>query len=71
MSCCRDRSRIEEEVIPWKSRCGAWLGYAKEYVKSVWLLHQQEQPSSYFVAMGVDATAKDFTEASFVRIELD
>ena len=52
----------------WKSRCGAWLGYAKEYVKSVWLLRQQEKPSSYFVAMGVDATAKDFAEASFVCI---
>ena len=46
-------------------------GYAKEYVESMWLMLQKEEPSDYVVATGVGATVKDFTEASFGHAGLD
>ncbi len=46
-------------------------GYAKEYVESMWLMLQQDNPSDYVVATGVGATVKDFAEASFARVGLN
>jgi len=46
-------------------------GYAKEYVESMWLMLQQENPSDYVVATGVGATVKDFAEASFAHVGLN
>jgi len=46
-------------------------GYAKEYVESMWLMLQQEQPSDYVVATGVGATVRDFVEVSFTHVGLD
>jgi GDPmannose 4,6-dehydratase len=46
-------------------------GYAKEYVESMWLMLQQEQPSDYVVATGVGATVRDFVQASFAHVGLD
>jgi len=46
-------------------------GYAKEYVESMWLMLQQDQPDDYTVATGVGATVRDFCEASFSRLGLD
>jgi GDPmannose 4,6-dehydratase len=46
-------------------------GYAKEYVESMWLMLQQDEPSDYVVATGVGATVKDFAEASFARVGLN
>jgi GDPmannose 4,6-dehydratase len=46
-------------------------GFAKEYVESMWLMLQQDEPSDYVVATGVGATVKDFAEASFARVGLN
>jgi GDPmannose 4,6-dehydratase len=46
-------------------------GYAKEYVESMWLMLQQENPSDYVVATGVGAAVKDFANASFARVGLN
>ncbi len=46
-------------------------GYAKEYVESMWLMLQKEEPSDYVVATGVGATVRDFVEVSFSHAGLD
>jgi GDPmannose 4,6-dehydratase len=46
-------------------------GYAKEYVESMWLMLQQENPDDYVVATGIGATVRDFAEASFSHLDLD
>ena len=46
-------------------------GFAPEYVKSMWLMLQQEKPTDYVVATGVGATVRDFCEASFSYLGLD
>ena len=46
-------------------------GFAKEYVESMWLLLQQDEPDDYVVATGIGATVKDFCEAAFARVGLN
>ena len=46
-------------------------GYAKEYVESMWLMLQQDEPGDYVVATGVGATVKDFAQAAFEHVGLN
>lgn len=46
-------------------------GYAKEYVESMWLMLQQEEPSDYVVATGVGASVREFAQIAFAHAGLD
>ena len=46
-------------------------GYAKEYVESMWLMLQQDQPGDYVVATGIGATVKDFARVAFEHVGLN
>lgn len=46
-------------------------GYAQEYVESMWLMLQQNEPSDFVIATGVGATVRDFVEAAFSHLGLD
>jgi GDPmannose 4,6-dehydratase len=46
-------------------------GYAKEYVESMWLMLQQDEPSDYVVATGIGASVRDFAQAAFGHVGLD
>ena len=46
-------------------------GFAKEYVESMWLMLQQDEPDDYVVATGIGATVKDFCEVAFARVGLN
>lgn len=43
-------------------------GYAKDYVKMMWMMLQQEVPDDYVVATGEMHTVREFIEKSFARI---
>lgn len=40
-------------------------GYAKDYVKCMWLMLQQDKPDDYVIATGEQHTVRDFTEKAF------
>ena len=40
-------------------------GYAKDYVKCMWLILQQEKPEDFVIATGEQHTVRDFTEKAF------
>jgi GDPmannose 4,6-dehydratase len=48
-------------------------GHAKDYVKAMWLMMQQEVPEDYVIATGVTTSVRDFLRLSFqeVGIELE
>lgn len=48
-------------------------GHAKDYVKAMWLILQQDRPEDYVIATGITTTVRDFVIKSFDRlgIELD
>jgi len=46
-------------------------GFAPEYVESMWLMLQEEEPDDFVVATGVGATVRDFCEATFSALGMD
>jgi GDPmannose 4,6-dehydratase len=46
-------------------------GYAKDYVKAMWLMLQQEQPDDYVVATGETHSVREFLELAFGCVNLD
>ncbi|NEO19841.1 MULTISPECIES: GDP-mannose 4,6-dehydratase [unclassified Moorena] len=46
-------------------------GYAKDYVKAMWLMLQQDKPDDYVVATGETHSVKEFLEIAFKYVNLD
>ena len=43
-------------------------GYARDYVKAMWLMLQQDQPDDYVIATGEMHTVREFIEKSFAAL---
>ena len=46
-------------------------GYAKDYVRAMWLMLQQERPDDYVVATGETHSIKEFLDIAFNYVNLD
>ncbi|MBD1836076.1 GDP-mannose 4,6-dehydratase [Cyanobacteria bacterium FACHB-472] len=46
-------------------------GYAKDYVKAMWLMLQQEEPDDYVVATGETYSIRQFLDVAFNYVKLD
>ncbi|HKW86616.1 MAG TPA: GDP-mannose 4,6-dehydratase [Nitrospiraceae bacterium] len=46
-------------------------GHAREYVRAMWLMLQQDEPDDYVVATGEQHTVREFAEAAFSHLGLD
>jgi len=46
-------------------------GYAPEYVESMWLMLQQDEPDDYVIATGEAHSVKEFAEKAFSIVNLD
>ena len=46
-------------------------GYAKDYVKAMWLMLQQQEPDDYVVATGETQSIREFLDVAFGYVNLD
>jgi len=46
-------------------------GHAREYVRAMWLMLQQEQPEDYVIATGEEHSVREFADLAFARLGLD
>jgi len=46
-------------------------GYAKDYVRAMWLMLQQDQPDDYVVATGEEHSVQEAAAVAFARVGLD
>jgi GDPmannose 4,6-dehydratase len=46
-------------------------GYARDYVRAMWLMLQQDEPDDYVVASGESRSVRDFLETAFRYLGLD
>jgi len=46
-------------------------GHAKEYVRGMWMMLQQDEPDDYVLATGETVCVKDFVEYAFSRIGIE
>ena len=46
-------------------------GHAKDYVKAMWLMLQQEEPEDFVIATGVTTTVRDFVKMAFAELGIE
>ena len=46
-------------------------GHAKDYVRAMYLILQQDEPSDYVIATGITTTVRDFVKMTFAEIGVD
>ena len=46
-------------------------GYSPDYVKSMWMMLQQDKPDDYVIATGEEHTIREFLEIAFKCINID
>lgn len=46
-------------------------GYAKDYVRAMWLMLQQDEPDDYIIATGESHSVQDLVERAFMHVGLD
>jgi GDPmannose 4,6-dehydratase len=46
-------------------------GYARDYVRAMWLMLQQGEPADYVVATGEEHSVREFVDAAFAHVGLD
>lgn len=46
-------------------------GYAKDYVRAMWLMLQQDKPDDYVIATGVTHSVREFLDLAFGYVNLD
>lgn len=46
-------------------------GYAKDYVRAMWLMLQQEKPDDYVIATNETHSIKEFLDLAFTYVKLD
>jgi len=46
-------------------------GHARDYVKCMWKILQQEKPEDFVIATGITTTVREFTQKSFNRIGIN
>ena len=45
-------------------------GYSPDYVKSMWMMLQQDEPDDYVIATGEDHTIRDFLDIAFKKVQI-
>ena len=71
MAAARIKLGLQEKLYLGNLDAVRDWGYAKEYVESMWLMLQQENPDDYVVATGEGATVRDFCEVALADLGLD
>ena len=46
-------------------------GYAPEYVETMWMMLQHDEPDDFVIASGENHTVREFAEKAFARLDLD
>jgi GDPmannose 4,6-dehydratase len=46
-------------------------GFAGDYVRAMWLMLQQDEPSDYVISTGAEHSVQDFVDAAFAHVKID
>jgi GDPmannose 4,6-dehydratase len=46
-------------------------GYARDYIRAMWLMLQQKEPDDYVIASGRSHSVRDFLKTAFNYVDLD
>ena len=61
---------LQEKIFLGNLSCKRDWGHAKDYVRAMYLILQQKEPSDYVIATGVTTTVRDFAKLAFKELGL-
>jgi GDPmannose 4,6-dehydratase len=61
----------ERELHLGNLEAGRDWGHARDYVRAMWLMLQQDQPRDFVIATGVSHTVRDLCQVAFEHVDLD
>ncbi|MHC5012387.1 MAG: GDP-mannose 4,6-dehydratase [Planctomycetota bacterium] len=62
---------LQEKIYLGNTKARRDWGHARDYVRAMWLMLQQDEPDDYVVATGADHAVQEWVEAVFRRLGLD
>jgi len=62
---------LAKELVLGNLNASRDWGHAKDYVKAMWMILQQEEPEDYVCATGVSHTVQNLVEYTFDKLDLD
>ena len=62
---------LQDELVLGDLSAKIDWGYAKDYVKCMWLMLQQDKPDDYVIATNETHTVREFLEETFSCLDLD
>jgi GDPmannose 4,6-dehydratase len=62
---------IEREIRLGNLEARRDWGHARDYVRAMWLMLQQDEPEDYVIASGESHSVREFLEAAFNYVDLD
>tara|TARA_Y100000591_G_scaffold332679_1_gene371020 strand:+ start:7345 stop:8376 length:1032 start_codon:yes stop_codon:yes gene_type:complete len=65
------KNGISKKIILGNMDAKRDWGYAKDYVKAMWLMLQADEPDEYVIATGENYSVKEFGEIAFNILDLD
>ncbi|WP_053405497.1 GDP-mannose 4,6-dehydratase [Persicobacter sp. CCB-QB2] len=68
---CKIALGLEETIYLGNLDAKRDWGHAKDYVKAMWLMLQQEQADDFVVATGITTTVRDFVKMSFAELGVE
>jgi GDPmannose 4,6-dehydratase len=67
-SAVRIKSGVQDKLYLGNLDARRDWGYAKDYVKAMWLMLQQDTPEDYVIATGEDHSVREFVELAFSEV---
>lgn len=62
---------LAKELVLGNLNASRDWGHAKDYVKAMWMILQQEEPEDYVCATGISHTVQNLVEYTFDKLDLD
>jgi GDPmannose 4,6-dehydratase len=62
---------LEHELVLGDLEARRDWGYARDYVRAMWLMLQEDEPDDYIVATGESHSVQELVERAFVHVGLD
>jgi len=70
-SAAKIKLGIENEIRLGNLDAKRDWGHARDYVKAMWLMLQQDEPEDFVIATGVSHSVEELLEAAFQHVDLD
>lgn len=71
LAACRHKLGLQDILYLGNLDAKRDWGYAKDYVKAMWLMLQQDKPEDYVIATGESHSVREFVELAFKELGIE